>query len=191
MSQRSTGPSTASTASTSSVSCRSCSGGSRRRYVEVGSLRRSRPCWPSRSRAGLTPGVRPPSNSSPALVSVLRLRCGALRRGRRAGHRAISARRATASRPLQCPAMERTDAEARRAANARLVANLRRAAEAESAERRAAEWRNASLERHAQVLIEVCGVAELINRSRPRPYVKPPLDYPRVPGRPSRWSHQP
>jgi len=76
---------------------------------------------------------------------------------------------------------EAMDLESQQAAHRRLVENLKRAAEAESAETRAAEWRDASLERHARVLADVIDLADTINRSRPEPFVKPPLNYPRLP----------
>ena len=76
---------------------------------------------------------------------------------------------------------EATELERRQAANRRLVENLKRAAEAESAETRAAEWRNASPERHARALADVIDLADAINRSRSVPFVKPPLNYPRLP----------
>lgn len=73
------------------------------------------------------------------------------------------------------------DLESQQAAHRRLVENLKRAAEAESARARAAEWRNAGPERHARALADVVDLADAINRSRPEPFVKPPLNYPRLP----------
>jgi hypothetical protein len=75
--------------------------------------------------------------------------------------------------------------EERDARNRRFVENMRRAAEAESAEARAAEWRGATAERHARVLADVVDLADALQRSRPTPYIKPPLNYPHLPGRPS------
>ncbi len=73
------------------------------------------------------------------------------------------------------------DPASRRDSHRRLVENLKRAAEAESAKARAAEWRDASPERHARALADVIDLADAINRSRPEPFVKPPLNYPRLP----------
>lgn len=81
--------------------------------------------------------------------------------------------------------METPQAENRRD-HRRLLENSRRAAEAESAEARAAEWRDATPERHARVLADVIDLADAIQRSREQPFVKPPLNYPRLPGKPSR-----
>ncbi|MBE7520503.1 MAG: hypothetical protein HS107_14795 [Thermoflexaceae bacterium] len=81
--------------------------------------------------------------------------------------------------------MDTQPPEARRD-HRRLLENLRRAAEAESAEARAAQWRDATPERHARVLADVIDLADAIQRSREQPFVKPPLDYPHLRGKPSR-----
>jgi hypothetical protein len=58
---------------------------------------------------------------------------------------------------------------------ASFVERCRRAAEAEDVEARAARWRDASLEERARVGIGLMRLADKILRSRPDPYVRPPL----------------
>ncbi|MFN0095774.1 MAG: hypothetical protein ACKVVT_13480 [Dehalococcoidia bacterium] len=64
--------------------------------------------------------------------------------------------------------------------NAEFVARLRRGAARDDAER-AAYWRAASLERHAEVLVELLDLADAIVRSRGRRVEKPPLPAERCP----------
>lgn len=51
----------------------------------------------------------------------------------------------------------------------------REAAERESVRARALEWRGVSFEKRADTLAQLLDVIDIIMRSRPTPYVKPPL----------------
>lgn len=65
----------------------------------------------------------------------------------------------------------------------RLLENSRRAAEAESAEARAAEWRDVSERRRSEAFAGLMQLSDTIARSRKPPYVKPPLAFPRFSSR--------
>ncbi len=60
------------------------------------------------------------------------------------------------------------------------------AAEAESAEARARQWAGATDGERGRALAELMDFAETVIRSRGRPASRPPLNYPRLKGRPSR-----
>lgn len=64
-----------------------------------------------------------------------------------------------------------------------LVERLEAAARAEDAEARAEYWRARSERERSETLRDLMAMADAINRSRPVPYVKPPLNFPRISSR--------
>lgn len=65
----------------------------------------------------------------------------------------------------------------------RLVERLEAAAEAEDLRARVAEWRGRSERERSEALARLMTMAAQMNRSRPQPYQKPPLDFPRFSSR--------
>lgn len=70
-----------------------------------------------------------------------------------------------------------------RGARRLLVERLEAAARAEDARARVEYWRGRSERERSEALAELMAMADAINRSRPVPYAKPPLNFPRFSSR--------
>ncbi len=66
---------------------------------------------------------------------------------------------------------------------ARLVENCRQAAAAESPRERAQEWRERDEATRSRIFASLMRMSDAVARSRPEPYVKPPLAFPKFASR--------
>lgn len=78
------------------------------------------------------------------------------------------------------PKVHRVEPDAE-SARVLFVARCEAAAEAESVQARARLWRDVPLERRGEIGAALMRIAAEIARTRPRPYHKPPLNYPQLP----------